>query len=289
MSRTTNEGRCCDAIIRRIEKREGHTRKNITYPESEGSRQDVEITAEIGTQLFAIEHTCVEPFDGFFKLQGGADAYFYPISALVDGMLPPEHHFVLHIPVGALQSLGKRKRVTAIQAAIAQWILRTAPTLPVARRDSYVIDMRYQTVEGIPFEMALHRVVLGGKPGKLSIVHLVEREPLEPGRLERIRRAYDNKMPKLSAWKEKGARTVLILEENDVQMTNHVLVANAVRAVELNRQHLPDEIYLVSTAIDMQWHSWILRNSGIVYEELSYYGNSINDIDPTTLIDLTGR
>jgi hypothetical protein len=75
----------------------------------------------------------------------------------------------------------------------------------------------------IPFAVFLYRNNLPG-PGHLSIVHVVDR--LEDSRNDRIERACKRKFPKLAAWKTRGARTVLILEGVDDQLTNPVDVAN---------------------------------------------------------------
>lgn len=47
----------------------------------------------------------------------------------------------------------------------------------------------------------------------------------EAARLERIRKVCDGKFPKLTAWKrEYDTRTVLLLEDGDIQLTNAEVV-----------------------------------------------------------------
>jgi hypothetical protein len=62
MVRTFNEGKVCDAVIRRLEAREGHRRKDLRSPEREGHVAPVELICRIGDRLFAFEHTGIEPF-----------------------------------------------------------------------------------------------------------------------------------------------------------------------------------------------------------------------------------
>jgi hypothetical protein len=50
-------------------------------------------------------------------------------------------------------------------------------------------------------------------------------------RVERVRRAFNMKCPKLKRCKEDGARTLLVLETNDISLTNHMVVGEAVRTV----------------------------------------------------------
>jgi hypothetical protein len=105
-----------------------------------------------------------------------------------------------------------------------------------------------------------------------------------------VRRAYDKKCSKLAAWKKAhGARTVLILEENDIQITNHELVGEAVRQVEASLTDLPDEVWLVSTAINTLWNVWWLRSGGRYCEDLSCWGSSLSEADPLNLLNITGR
>jgi hypothetical protein len=75
-----NEGKACDAVIRRIEARERHTRGNLRFPEREGHSAGVELTGTIGARLSAFEHTGIEPFEGHFELEAKAKVHFKPIQ-----------------------------------------------------------------------------------------------------------------------------------------------------------------------------------------------------------------
>jgi hypothetical protein len=87
----------------------------------------------------------------------------------------------------------------------------------------------------------------------------------------------------------KGARSVLILEEQDIQTTNHFLVADAVQKVEGLVADKPDEIYLLSTVIENSWTLRALRVGDCVYDDLSISGDSLSQTDPTELVNVTGR
>jgi hypothetical protein len=82
---------------------------------------------------------------------------------------------------------------------------------------------------------------------------------------------------------------VLILEENDIQCTNDKVVADALLEVEKTMSDLPDEVYLVTTAVRNLWYSLPLRVDNRNYYELSGDFEDITEVDPDTLIDLTGR
>jgi hypothetical protein len=81
--------------------------------------------------------------------------------------------------------------------------------------------------------------------GSFLIRHLVAGD-IDEGRLARLRHAYERKVPKLLKWKERGARTGLIFEEDDIFLTNHFVVADALAEIERSAGDRPDEVYLLS-------------------------------------------
>lgn len=92
----TNEGKACDAVIRRIEAREGSSRYDVSLPEQERHPAPIEVACKIGERMFAFEHTRIEPFDGHIRLQAEAPAHFKPIEERLAGVfaLDSLHLFV---------------------------------------------------------------------------------------------------------------------------------------------------------------------------------------------------
>jgi hypothetical protein len=84
----TNEGKACDAVIRRIEDREGSSRYDVSLPELERHAAPVEIACMIGERQFAFEHTRIEPFDGHIRLQSDAMVHFKPVEERLAEGLP---------------------------------------------------------------------------------------------------------------------------------------------------------------------------------------------------------
>jgi hypothetical protein len=286
--RRFNEGKACDAVIRRIEAREGQPRGAICFPEQERHPAPVELACQIGAHLYAFEHTGIEPFEQHTELEAKAQAHFRPIQEQVRGRLPQTAHFELRVPIKATLPL-KGVQLQRMQDSISVWIHATAPTLPVAQPGRRSIPARHANLPDVPFEVSLARVSAGLATGELSVGHLIG-DDLEQQRVERIRRAYNKKAGKLAAWHSEGARSVLVLEENDMQVTNHWLVADAVREIEQTAERRPNEVYLLSTIIDAFWSLWVLRVDDHVYEELSVWGDSLTpEINPASLTDLTGR
>src|ERR1700730_719649 len=93
-----NEGKACDAVIRRIEAREGKGRERVRLPDREGHSDPIELACHIGDRLYAFEHTGIEPFAGHMEMEGQASFLFRPIEQLLAGKLPPGDTFELGIP-----------------------------------------------------------------------------------------------------------------------------------------------------------------------------------------------
>lgn len=283
-----HEGKACDAVARRIEAREGGKRSDPRFPEKEKHPAPVDFTCRIANRLFALEHTLIEPFEDHIELVRKAQAHFDPIRERLAGALPQTEHFVLHLPVKAMLKL-KGRELERIQAAIVDWASCVAPTLPIARRDNWIFDLTYQPIRGVPFEVALHRVTIGGPVGQLSVVHLVDRD-IEEQRTSRIRAGCNKHLPKLAFWREKhDARSVLILEHCDIQFTDAELIYLALVKIEQEASDKPDEVYLLSSADDKRWPLYALRIEERGYYELSQSNECRTEIDPATLNDLTNR
>ena len=143
----------------------------------------------------------------------------------------------------------------------------------------------------MPFNFSLYRWSLddfNGSPlsGRFWRRAFVTAE-LEKARQARLERTRDDKFPKLAKWKrDKGARSVLVMEESDLSLTNHQLVAEAMARAEAGRSDAPDEIFLVSTIRPDPWWVTCLRREG-----KNYYddGERFHELDPAILRQLTKR
>ncbi|MGH6794930.1 MAG: hypothetical protein ACREC0_03835 [Methylocella sp.] len=280
-----NEGKCCDAIIRHIEARAGSIRQDLQLPERQGHSAPVELTCTLGDRLFAFEHTRIEPFEGHIRLQAEAPRHFRPVMERLAGVLPQTEDFELMIPAGATAGLHDRD-LLRIQTALVNWISEIAPTLPIAPLGRYLTPIQKVTLPEVPFEVSLHRHGKLGRAGRFSISHLVDGGNKEAARQQRIQRACEKKFGKLAAWKNsKGARTVLVLEDIDIQLTNAEDVAKAVLAAECVDSNKPDEIYLVTTCCD-PWWCWCIRIVDRTFFDFDDPDERAWEVAPTALVDL---
>lgn len=280
-----NEGKACDAILRRIEASMRARRQNCRWPENERHSAAVELVCEIGGKHFALEHTGVEPFEGYVRLQNDALTHFRPLEARISDTLPPTEYIELHMPLKATEGL-RGKALVAAQSAIAEYVLAKAPTLPVARDGRYVLPIVRENPPGVAFEVSLHKWRRSWQSIGFRIVQTIS-EDLEAGRRARILRACEKKFPKLAAWQTHGATSILVLEDNDIQTTGSHLVAEAFLQVEQSVPGArPDEVYLVDTFSNTWWAHVIRVGTKTFFDFEDHHGRSW-EIEPATLIDVT--
>jgi hypothetical protein len=235
-----NEGKACDAVLRVLEAREGKSRNNVRLPEQEGHAAPIEFSCTIGNRMFALEHTGIEPFPGHMQMEAEAHRLFHPIETALSGRLPPHDTFELSIPLNALQGL-KKKELAQIHAALVAWVEATAPTVPIAPYARYLPSIQKVRPHGVPFEVRLDRLQSIIAPGRFQIKHSIADEDLEPSRETRIRGACEKKFPKLEAWRQNDlARSVLVLEDNDIQLTNPQRVFDTLVALRHDFTNWPD-------------------------------------------------
>jgi hypothetical protein len=280
-----NEGKVCDALLRRIEIRERAVRTKCNWPERHNHAAPVEIVCDIGNRQFAFEHTGVEPFEGFVRLQNDALSHFRPLEDRIAPSIPQSEYCELHMPLKATEGL-RGKELAKVQNALAVYVLATVPTLPIAREGRYAEVIHRVQPPGVLFEITLHKWPRSWHAARFAIVQTMSGDK-EAMRRARIERACKKKYPKLAAWQAKGARTIMVLEDNDIQVSNESLVADALLSAERNSNvNLPDEVYLVTTYNDL-WHGHIIRIDNKTYFDFAYEDQSKRywETDPATLID----
>jgi len=280
-----NEGKSCDALIRYLETENGVARSNLRSPERDRHKNPVELIWGLGEQLYALEHTGIEPFKGF--IEQGADwaRHFDPIKAALRGIHPDEVVH-LHVPAKAMQDL-KKWEIRRAQMTIIEWAKRILPTLPLRGYGNTRLP-HTESPANLPFPVSMFRFESRAEAaGSVEIVNFVE--GLELAREDRLRTTCEKKFPKLHAWKsEEQARTILLLEDNDIQLTNHVVVAETFKRLAMERRDRPDETYLITTCTGT-WYVWPLLIDDISLLDPKYCEQRAWEADPASLQNLTGR
>jgi hypothetical protein len=280
-----NEGRACDAVLRFLEARDGAQRQAVCFPERESHEYPVELACHIKGQLYALEHTGIEPFTGHVQVDAEAKRRIQPLVERVAARLPQTQEFELQVPVDGLAVL-RGKQLDDVHDTLADWIERIAPTLPIAPIGRYVRSPSV-LVPGVPFPVRLHRMTPIGLPNNFQVNLIVS--DVESRRLDRLRKALSDKCPKLAGWKHShGANSVLILEQNDIQLTNAHIVTETLLAAEREISNRADEVYLVMTCID-RWFVYPLRVGDRSYFDITNPEDRAWEIDSAKLQDMTKR
>ena len=251
--------------MRCIEQRTGETRAAIRRPETDGIGPPVDFRLRLGVREYAIEHTQIEAIPGLIRADERFQQVIEPVIDEVSGTLPGPAVYALHFPIDTHLGV-KLADLDRVQRDFIAWIRAEAQCLYERNRDR--LDRKHMSPRcldsieakppGFPYRVRLWIRVAGSESmrGTLRCARLdLESEEREARRADRLREALRRKRLKLQRSREDGARTVLVLESNDIAQTNHVLVGECLAALLPKHTDLPDEIHLVETDID----PWTVR------------------------------
>jgi hypothetical protein len=235
----------------------------------------------MGPTQYAIEHTLVQAYPE--QIQDGVQ-FVDALEALETQLspdLPKTAWFMLTVPSHAFKKLSRRK-ADQIGTSIAKWVLAFAPLLDLGAR----FDRRTDTPPGVPFPVTLQSVTgIPALHGKLRIARYTPPD-LENLRFQQLAASLDKKLPKLHVWAQSGARTVLVLEDNDIALTNHVVVSETLRQALATRQLWPDYVVFVMSCMAQFWFaSTILEDRE--FPALSRGGWDYVAFSPADLQDIT--
>jgi hypothetical protein len=280
-----HEGKACDAVIKYLEETLMTSRKDQRSPEKEKDEAPVELTCMLGPQLYAFEHTGIEPFSGYLRSGIEHERDFLPFVRTFIDALPASGKFEFSYPTKALQGL-KPKQVKRILGRVAEWIKANVDRLPVVPLTRNYQQLETVCLPGVPFEFSFQRHPEETKGSRIRITPLIG-DDLEPDRLSRLRIACNKKYPKLSAWKQREeARTVLILECNDIMFTSAERITDAIVEIERSCPNPPDEIYLVGSGLRL-WGLWPIRVGSKTLRDLPGFRPWLINAD--TLVSVTER
>jgi hypothetical protein len=287
-----NEGKALDAVLRFIEARDHAPRENDGRSPDDLNDPDpqrrVDYVCTVGQTLYAFEHTGIEPFPNQIRLADHNHKLFDPIIGRFDHRADREV-WDLYVPVEASAGLTGGE-VGQVQNALIKWIEANAGRIPVAPRyGRHANPPLGESAGDVPFRFSLHRTTSPASDSPLRgrfLLGPIAPADLEQQRAARLKTVSDRKSPKLAKWKrDSGARTVLVLEEDDLSLTNHFRVADALGQAEATTPDAPDEVFMVDSCIDQTWWVVCLRGPGLVAGEPMPH----SEFDPKELTKLTSR
>lgn len=252
------------AVAELISERRGGGRVAVvSVPEDEDrTNPAVELVTADSVGELAIEHTLIEAFTGQITDQHQIQPYAAKLPGLIGPEdLPTGSRFELNVDIRAVHGLGAPKLATL--KAIAGWVREAAPNLVDGRPGVRGAHMARTGPPDLPFEVTLVR---WGHDPDSTIPNLTvgwwKPDDLEDQRIARIRTALAKKLPKLATAAAIGQETVLVLESDDVQISNAIDIRLALHAAtdEL-AVDLPAWIVLWETIAETAF-VWFLRTSG---------------------------
>ena len=292
MTKVSNEGKTCDAVIRIIEERTGGSRADVCFPDKDHCGPPVDVRLRIGASVYAIEHTLIEAFEGQITKEVQFATLIEPIVRELSGRLPSPGRYYLTFPIDT--RLGaKQNEIGAIQRRLVHWVQDRAEHLYVEQpvrgsksEQPFGYEARCTEVpQGVPFEVTLTRRLHWNDTTRHEGFLFPMRSG--PGDVEAMRRsriagALARKCPKLKRCKDGGAISILVLEESDIAFSDHLSIGDALGQSLAARNDHPDEIFLVSTVVP-PWTIW-----SVVRGDTLFPAEGLVEFDPAHLVDLTG-
>ena len=127
-----NEGKACDAVIRRFEALTGETRSDVRCPERDGFGPPVDLRVKMGAVEYAIEHTLLQPYRNRIEYSARFNTINKFIRERITDPLPGSVYYQLNIPIDV--SLPRKKHRDKALLNLVIWILTTAQRLHERRR-----------------------------------------------------------------------------------------------------------------------------------------------------------
>ena len=293
---STNEGKACDAVLRLLERRSCEPRADLRFPDRDRVGPPVELRARLGAQEYAIEHTRIEPFPGQIRTGKQFSQLVAPVQEAVSGTLPGPAYYELLFPLDPSLNEPSHRLVEHVETLV-HWVrkeagplyMRSRAALASERSPRYFRESTTGTPPGFPYPVtlccSLGIAPAGHRWGGLSCARIAPGDDrLECLRAKRLRQALCDKCPKLDRCRDEGARTVLVLESDDIALTDQSSVRALLPDLLAKRSDVPDEIYLVVTQVD----SWLVYPMKVGDEVLFSEEVPIFDVfEKKDLVDLT--
>jgi hypothetical protein len=218
--------------------------------------------------IYLIEHTYIENQKDRKLLDALFNKLLGPIEKQISGNFGvPGYYYDFFIEMTAVRGA---KNTKAIQENLEAWIRSEIEKL----KPEEVITA---IPKGVPFSVRLvkQKAEIKQIEGKFLVGRMSpDRESAKKMRSERIKTAFTKKFPKLEAAKSvyANSRSILFLESNDIALSNHLLIWDAVEEALKEYQDAPDDIYLIEMEIESQPTVWILKEGRKLFPKIRGHG-----------------
>lgn len=245
---------------------------------------------DVGPTKYAIEHTEIESFPRQNYFDAQTEEFIGPIKVALDGdVLPKPGFYVLVLPVNPQDGF-KKGQLAQAQEALVAWIKSAAQELWERNPRRLSRDERpfgsddsiQTTLPGYSYPVKLERRLTWAESGRhdgfLSYIRIAPGNVQEQ-RIIRLGTGLDKKCKKLRESKEAGATAVLVLENRDIALANHVAIGDALCELA-ERAACADAIFLVETSFDtwLVWEWDPATNFWFEGERADYKATELNNV-----------
>jgi hypothetical protein len=243
---TTVQNEICDFVREIITDRTGEEISVALRPEV--IHRNVPAVEELWDALsrgYAVEHTRVESFERQIENIAKITRLLTPVRVVLSDRLPG----YFELAVQEQETTAARVDFGFAHEEVARLVLGAAGKMTIGE----TILLRS---ERLPFVMRLrlrHKLNSG-----LVLQSNIDGDAARL-RLERFRRAFNEKCPKLTAWAGEGRKSVLVLESDDYQHANYSVSYGAVKQILAERSDQPDIIVYVETDA-YPWSAWVYKD-----------------------------
>lgn len=222
------------------------------------STPGVDVRCKIGDQIYALEHTTLDPYpDARADNQRFLDV-LKPLAISIEetGLLSFDYRYKLVVDIHAFGQISK-SNFAKTRDQMKAWVIDNLDGLTPPRRGRAAV--RCGGPPDLPVSANLYCSNASGvMRGKISLSRKAPAN-LEELRRQRVHQMVSAKGPKLHAEHNSGATAVLVLEDWDIAISNEVLIADAVHGELDASRYCIDDVYLVDTESTTEWNVFLLK------------------------------
>jgi hypothetical protein len=259
-----SEGTIANEIIRILKEKTGVEYYFKEKPDSKNSETkdiDIILIDKTGRQKVAVEHTTIESFIDQRKYGSACISHRGTLEEKLKGLLPSDKYFFLCLPNEMFRKENQRK-LNQVDALIIDWIAKNASAL--GEREQGRIEL--PCIGAYAYLQARwHNKNLNGT----AIIAPYVSGDLEAQRNDRIDKAIDDKVDKLSEYKTRGFHTILALEDVDIYLSRADLVEASLVRYKGQLNTRIDSIYYFLSNGDNILESVIIKDNDAWFDEIA--------------------
>jgi len=253
-----NQKACIDFFLTQINKIFKIKTSVLEYPDEIIRNQKAcDAIVSIGVKKAAIEHTSIDCYQSEREEEALFLKLFNPVKEALERELKVPGKFV--ISTDAKINL-KGFDYDEVRPLIIKSCLQKAKTLKFGSPETAPDHFTILKIPEIPFDIKLTRWK-GNNSVNLCCHSL---EEIQTELMSVLNKAIESRGKKVSQYRNEGFRTALLIESQDMQLTNSSMIGQAFFGIIKNfpEMDLPDEIYLINTGFsDFEFYCFKFNKS----------------------------